>query len=157
MSAKDSNSKCPSFGGRSPFHFPAPAFYELASEVTQHHFCSILLLLSKLGPCLRFKEKGIRLHLLMGKGQVSGKACGMGGIVFTTILGKYNLSQVATNISHTGLHLPICVMWIATALMSALGLYRGLLLSKPQGGLGPSFPHDVPIKRILQAGWGPKP
>lgn len=69
------------------------------------NFCSILFLLSKLGPWLRFKGRGIRYHLSMGKLQDSGKACGMGGIV-AAVLWKYNLSQVATDISHMGPSLP---------------------------------------------------
>ena len=101
MSAQDSKGKFPSFRGRSLPHFPAPPFFELASKVTQHHFCSIPFLLSKLGALPRFKRRGIRLHLLMGKWQGSRKAHGMGGIVATTV-GKHSWSQIAVDVSHVG-------------------------------------------------------
>ena len=77
----------------------------------------------------------------------------MGGIV-ATVLRKYNLSQIATDISHVAPSPPVCVMRIATALMSALGLYRGLLLSKPRAGSSSSLFHDLAIKKILQAALG---
>lgn len=62
----------------------ASLFYDLGSKVKLHHFHHILLI-----TCLpRFKDNGIRHHLLMGWGQGSHRAHRMGNIVAR--FGKFN-------------------------------------------------------------------
>lgn len=93
----------------------------------------------------------------MGKWQGNNrKACGVGGNV-GAILGKYNLSQVAIERSHSATSPSLLCNVDSYSLMSALGLDWVLLLSKPKAGSGPSLLCDVPIERILQAAQGPKP
>lgn len=95
----------PASNAKAHFTSQAQLFMTWPQKSLGVNFCSILFLLSKLGPWLRFKERGIGLHFLTGKLQDSRKAHGMGGIV-AAVLGKYNLSQVATDTSHVGPSLP---------------------------------------------------